>query len=80
MVFFLFFILILLNLLVNSHLPRNALAIFLFELIYMLLSVKQRKRYREVLVFQPNQSECTVELVMLVRHTVRQKKKICSHS
>ena len=46
-----------------------ALAIFFcqFELIYILLSVKQRKRYRMyLLVFQPNQSEFAVELRALV--------------
>ena len=70
---------IVLNLLINCHLLRNAsfgyFSFFCwFELIYILLSVKQRKRYRMfLLVFQPNQTEFVVELRTLVRHTIRQK-------
>ena len=68
--------LILLNLLVNCHLLRNASFGFFFlsfEFIYILLSAKQRKCYGMfLLVFQPYQSEFTVELRTLVRHTIRQ--------
>ena len=43
---------------------------------YILLSVKQRKRYGMfLLVFQPNQSEFAVELGTLVRHTIWKNNK-----